>query len=501
MAFLALTIKTIINKNKEAQMRTTGINAILSIIGTMLLLCSLSFAQNIDLPITTTSDDARNLFKEARAYSENLHTARANTLLDEALKLDPNFAMAHIYKAYTAPGGFNVALKHVNFAVKQIDNVTGGEKNIILYTQATFNGDQVREKMFLDNLVVAFPYNKRIQNMVGTYYYGNSDYETAIKHYNKAVKLDENFAPVYNMIGYAESALENYDEAEKAFMKYIELIPTQPNPYDSFAELLMKRGKFDESIVQYQKAYDLDNTFISALNGIGDNYSFKGDFEKAREYYDKSFKEGVTINDKIASLYWTATAYLHEGNSEAAMKTLEKRKKLAEKEGLNALVINNTNLEGFILTELGETEKGMKKFSLANNLIEKANLPKDMKTNMTINSRLNMCYSLTANNKLEEAEKEALICEKMINERANPNEIRNLHSTLAILEMKKGNYKEAINHFEKTDLNNSAYNMQKMGIAYEKMGNTQMSNKFYNKAKALNQNGMGLALIRTIERD
>lgn len=482
-------------------MRATGINAILSIIGTILILCGLSFAQNMELPITTTSNDARNLFREGRAYFENLQTNRANTLLDKALELDQNFAMAHIIKVNIAPGGFDVTMNHLNKALKQIDNVTGGEKNLILYTQAQINGDQVRQKMFLDNLVVAFPYNKRIQNMAGTYYYFLSDYETALKHYNKAVKLDENFAPVYNMIGYSESDLGNYDAAEKAFMRYIELIPTLPNPYDSFAELLMKRGKFDESIVQYQKAYDLDNSFIMALNGIGDNYSLKGDFEKAREYYDKSFKNAKTINGKIGSLYWTATAYMHEGNSEAAMKTLAKRKKLAEKEGLEAIVIGNTNLEGFIYTELGQAEKGMKKFTLANTLIEKANLPKDVKTNMTINNRLNMCYSLTANNRLAEAEKEAMICEKMVNERANSNEIKNLHSTLGILEMKKGNYKEAINHFEKTDLNNSAYNMQKTGIAYEKMGNTQMANKFYNKAKTINQNGMGFALIRTAERD
>ena len=39
----------------------------------------------------------------------------------------------------------------------------------------------------------------------------------------------------------------NYADAEKAFQKYIELIPKDPNPYDSYAELLLKMGRFDDS--------------------------------------------------------------------------------------------------------------------------------------------------------------------------------------------------------------------------------------------------------------
>jgi cytochrome c-type biogenesis protein CcmH/NrfG len=42
------------------------------------------------------------------------------------------------------------------------------------------------------------------------------------------------------MLGYSYRSLENYAEAEKAFKIYIELIPDDPNPYDSYAEMLSK---------------------------------------------------------------------------------------------------------------------------------------------------------------------------------------------------------------------------------------------------------------------
>lgn len=467
----------------------------------LVLFSTLLMAKGFDLPITTKSNDAKNIFKEGRAYLENVHITKAAGLFDKAIQLDNDFALAHLYRAITNVGGYNVARKHINKAVKLVDKVTGGEKNLILYQHAIINGDQVRQKMYLDNLIVSFPYNKRIQQLAGIYYYGNSDYETALIHLRKSVKIDPNFAPSYNMIGYAESSLENWDKAEEAFKRYIELMPAHPNPHDSYAELLLNRGKYDESIENYKKAYEFDDTFNSALIGIGHNYVFKGDFSKAREYYTQTIDKATTINQRLAGLYWNGTSYIHEGKYNEAMKIFDKRKKLAQKEGLETTVINALNIEGFILTEIGQEAKGMKKFEQAYKMIETSDIPKELKSNLMITNRLNMCYALASNNRIDEAENEAMKCEKMVNERGNPNEIQNLHVTLAILEMKKGNYQNAVNHFEKTDVKNSPFNMQKLGEAYEKMGNSAMSNKYFNLAKMSNQNGLGSALIRKSLRD
>ena len=46
------------------------------------------------------------------------------------------------------------------------------------------------------------------------------------------------------MKGNVPEVLSHYDDAEAAFKKYVQLIPDDPNPLDSYAELLMKRGRF-----------------------------------------------------------------------------------------------------------------------------------------------------------------------------------------------------------------------------------------------------------------
>ena len=57
----------------------------------------------------------------------------------------------------------------------------------------------------------------------------------------------------YNQLGSAHRFLENFSAAETPFTKYIELIPNDPNPHDSYAELLMKMGRFDDSIKAYER--------------------------------------------------------------------------------------------------------------------------------------------------------------------------------------------------------------------------------------------------------
>src|SRR4029079_11541120 len=122
-------------------------------------------------------------------------------------------------------------------------------------------------------LVVAYPRDERAHMLLGAAYFGVQDWNHAIAEYEKSVSINPKFSPPYNQMGYAYRFLEKYPQAEKAFKMYIELIPGDPNPYDSYAELLMRIGRFDESITQYGKALEVDPHFINSHWGIAANYN------------------------------------------------------------------------------------------------------------------------------------------------------------------------------------------------------------------------------------
>jgi tetratricopeptide (TPR) repeat protein len=126
------------------------------------------------------------------------------------------------------------------------------------------NGRPEIARQHLEALAAAFPDDERVHFMVGSFHFSRTEWQEAIEAYRRALAINEEFAPPYNQLGYALRNLGDFDGAAKAFKRYTELIPDEPNPYDSYAELLMKVGKFQESIAQYEKALE-----ISELHRIG----------------------------------------------------------------------------------------------------------------------------------------------------------------------------------------------------------------------------------------
>ena len=239
-------------------------------------------AQSKDMPITA-SKDALALYLEGRDRVENLQDP--GTLFEQAVHKDPNFAMAYLNIGRTN----QEFLSTLDKAVALADKVSPGEKEWILAVKAQSEGDLPGRKAHLDQLMKLHPGDKRAHMQMAFYYFGQGDNAEALKHFSAATKIDKDYAPAYNMIGYANLNMGKYADAEIAFKNYIRLIPKNPNPYDSYAELLMKQGKFDESIAQYKKALAADPTFFNSYRGIGNNYVYKGDFVKAREAYQQMY--------------------------------------------------------------------------------------------------------------------------------------------------------------------------------------------------------------------
>ncbi|MGH7550603.1 MAG: hypothetical protein ACREK3_07580, partial [Gemmatimonadota bacterium] len=55
------------------------------------------------IPITTSSEEARDLYLQGRDLAEKLRALDARPLLDQAVQKDPTFASAYLLLATTAP--------------------------------------------------------------------------------------------------------------------------------------------------------------------------------------------------------------------------------------------------------------------------------------------------------------------------------------------------------------------------------------------------------------
>jgi tetratricopeptide (TPR) repeat protein len=313
------------------------------------------------IPITTSSAEAKQLYLKGRDLQEKLRATDARPLFEQALAKDPAFTMAAVGLANSS-GTAKEFFDGVSQAVALSAKASEPEKLVVCALDAGAKGEPARQKDCLTKLTAACPDDARAQNLMGAFHFGRQDYDAAIAAYQKATTLDPSFSQPYNQMGYAYRFLGKYDKAEQAFKKYIELIPGDPNPYDSYAELLMKTGRFEESIKSYEKALSIDPNFVASYIGIGNNRVFMGQPAEARKTYAKLLQIARNDGEKLGAHFWTAMSYVHEGNTDAAVAEVDKMAAI-DKAGHDQVALAGTYAQaGNILLEAGRVEDAAARF-------------------------------------------------------------------------------------------------------------------------------------------
>lgn len=451
------------------------------------------------IPVTTASTEARALFEEGREKFENIEFAEAAPLFDQAIAKDAGFALAYAYRALSG-GGFTVFRQNLDKAVALADKASEGERHWIMYVKAQADGQSVEQKTHLDRLLAMFPSDKRVHQLAGTYHFFiEGDEKTALRHFEKATALDSTFAAAFNMVGYANFALGQYPAAEKAFKTYISLRPASPNPYDSYAELLMKMGRFDESIAQYRKALEVDANFVASLDGIGDNHVFKGDFARARESYDAQLQKAPNVGAKLSALNNLASSYVHEGDTAGALKALDRVRTLAGQESQIPAVIGAHQNTALVLLHAGKAGEAAAHIAQADEAREAPALPSSVKDGARLQNRLLHAHILARQQKPDEAMAEVAKVKADIEKRQNPYEVRALHATLGVIDLARGNHQGALDHLAQADTDDP-YVLFHQAVAHEKKGESDAATKLYRRVAEWNANSFGYALVRAEAR-
>lgn len=449
-----------------------------------------AFAQSGDMPLTA-SKEALALFKQGLEKAENLEDP--GTLFQQAVEKDPNFAFGYLYV-----GQNNVEFrKNLEKAVSLADKASPGEREWILAVMEQQNGNPIGRHAHLVKLMTLHPNDKRVHTEMGQYYQNIGDQMTALRHFTGSTKLDKKYAPAYNNIGYANMALGKHREAEAAFKTYISLIPNNPNPYDSYAELLMKTGKFDESIKQYNIALTKDPTFIASYRGMGNNYGYKGDHSKAREMYQLMFDKSTNDGNRDQALSSMMNSYIAEGNYAKALEVNERRIAIAEKAGDVQTALNLRNLAGFINVESGDLDAAAKQYEIAAKLESDPSLPAAAAGNRRFNSGLNRARYLAARGEFDAARVELDSVRPHAAKTKNPNQERNLNLAAGYVELKQKNYAKANEYLAKANPNDPMVWYYR-ALASEGAGDGKTALDLYKRIADWNQlDTSGYALIRS----
>lgn len=131
--------------------------------------------------------------------------------------------------------------------------------------QLEARGDELRRlKMFDEALTyynAAIRHEKKnwvLQNKAGIAALQKNDYRTAQKFFDRAIKLDPNYAEAVNNLGVVAYMRKDYGRAVKQYKRALALNETNASFHSNLGTAWFEQKKIDKAMVEYARALQLD---------------------------------------------------------------------------------------------------------------------------------------------------------------------------------------------------------------------------------------------------
>ena len=271
------------------------------------------------LPITTSSTKARALYEKGMQDYENLYLERCNDDWRAAVKEDPNLAVAWAWIAFNSTDPKEVSAAREK-AKALAPKLTPGEQLMIAWIAKVQEGDFIGGISAMNDMLEMYPKDKHLFYLAGNWLMGEEGAVQAGKMMEKALALDKNFPAALNDLAYVDARNREFAKAFAAMDRYVALLPTEPNPQDSYGELLRMAGNFDGSLKHYRAALKIDPDFVTSQVGLGDTYALMGNQEQARIEYDKAIRFAHNEADRLTYTMQKAMTWVRDGKFDEADK-------------------------------------------------------------------------------------------------------------------------------------------------------------------------------------
>jgi tetratricopeptide (TPR) repeat protein len=276
------------------------------------------------LPLGTRSEETRTLIETAIDQYENVVLDASIASSRKAAERDPHSALAYAVWSFAARRG-EPAPEALQRAKSLAPHATPDERLLVDWMLDVQQGSMLPAIRTMNDLLARFPNDKHILYLTSEWLYFQQDYDRSRKMMEKILELDPNFAPALNMLGYAniETGEPNPAKAIDYLKRYAAVQPHQPNPEDSLGEVLRYAGDDLNSLVHYATALHIDPHFVTSRIGLGDTSALMGDYQRAREEYDKALPIITTPRDRLHAQFQRTLVYFWEGQPTQGRTALE----------------------------------------------------------------------------------------------------------------------------------------------------------------------------------
>jgi serine/threonine protein kinase/tetratricopeptide (TPR) repeat protein len=323
---------------------------------------SLAGIKNNSLPlakVTTRSLEALQLYSRADDAAALGDTDKAQALLQSALELDPDFAMAHRRLAllYLSAGSREKELEHLTRAYNLRNTVTDREQRLIEGSYFSVQGQYEKAVESLLLLVNLYTDDPDTQSELALAYLASGDTGNAEKYLRQVLRLNAFSAPAYSYLVHVLARRNENAEAIEVYRQAATRGLQTPSLHWGLGLALLGQGKLDEARAEFNQLQEAGKMY----QNIGRLYLartaiYDGKFTSAAEQLKAELRWGQTSASKSAELlrrYLLARIFVDQGMIDPARRELELILAAGEPEAMQAEDLRRT---GMLYARMGDVK-------------------------------------------------------------------------------------------------------------------------------------------------
>ncbi|MFN0121749.1 MAG: tetratricopeptide repeat protein [Blastocatellia bacterium] len=258
----------------------------------------------------TNSLDAYRYYSLALEQTQMFQFHEAIALLEKALALDPQFAMAHARIGYVYAvrmGQGEKARSYLEKALTMAGRLREKDKLYITAWLANATRDPARGIEIYRELLARYPMETEAYLRLNWLLQSQNRPDEALAAIRQGLLTDPDGKDLYNAQGTACMRLGRNAEALAAFQRYIQLAPNDPNAWDSLGGFHQWIGQFAEAEAAYNRGLALNPESGVLVLHLGNLWFQQGRYQAAaRQYqrYSQIARDDAARAAGFASLAW-----------------------------------------------------------------------------------------------------------------------------------------------------------------------------------------------------
>jgi len=249
--------------------------------------------------------------------------------------------------------------------------------------------------------------------------------------------------------------------------------------------LLLKMGRFDDSMAQYRKALSADSHFAASRFGISADLMYQGKAEEAAAELQKMAEQARNDNELRTAHFGLAVVATDSGKLDKALQEIDTEYAVAEKKNDVAAMAADLQAKGNIATEMQKYDLAAQQFDRSLQMIQASSLSQEMKENTTLLHHFNLAGVAIAKKDYAGAKTHAEEFRQGAEASKNPAQVKQSHELAGRIALAEKDYDKAMAELQQANQQNPR-NLYRLGQAYQGKGDSVKARELYGQAAGFN---------------